>query len=351
MSKPMFVTLPFLLMILDYWPLKRWQNVMVVSAETRFKQMGGLIWEKTPFLCMTMASSIITYWVQSKALVAIEYINYCKRFSNVIVSYAAYLGKIFCPLDLAVFYPYKLFFPVWEILVSGLIIGILTVAVFYLIRTMPFLFIGWFWYLGTLVPVIGLVQVGGQAMADRYTYLPSIGITIMLAWGIPPMLKRVGFGKNVLFSMSIAVLCLLVFLTWMQSGYWKNSITLFNHALRVTEGNYIAHNNLGVAMSAEGMIQEAINHYNKAILIRPKYANAYNNRGNAYSKFGMYQYAIEDYRTAIRISPDYAEAYNNYASVYLLQGNADIGCYYARKSCAMGVCKALNKAKDNKFCH
>ncbi|MGB5218473.1 MAG: tetratricopeptide repeat protein [Smithella sp.] len=353
MSKPMFVTLPCLLMLLDYWPLKRWQNITKVRAENRFKQAGRLIGEKIPFICIMITSIVITYWVQKKgnAVTSIEILPLPERFTNGVLSYALYLGKVFCPLDLAIFYPYKLSLPVWQILVSAIIIAVITFAVIYLIRTMPFLFTGWFWYLGTLVPVIGLVQVGGQAMADRYTYLPSIGISIMIAWGIPPMLKRAGVRKNVLFSISIAVLCLLVFLTWMQSGYWKNSITLFNHAVRVTKGNYIAHNNLGVAMSAEGMIKEAIDHYNKAIIIKPNNANAYNNRGNAYSKRGMYDDAIQDYKMAIRIKPDYAEAYNNYAGVFLLQGNTDIGCNYARKSCAMGVCKALKKAENNGSCY
>jgi len=136
----------------------------------------------------------------------------------------------------------------------------------------------------------------------------------------------------------------------MQCGYWNNSITLFSHALQITKNNYLAHNNLAISLSKEGKNKEAIDNYNEAISIKPNYAEAYNNRGNAYSKLGQYQRAIEDYNKAIRIRPDYAEAYNDHGGVYLLQGNNNLGCRYAQKACAMGVCKALEKAKGNGFC-
>ena len=157
-------------------------------------------------------------------------------------------------------------------------------------------------------------------MADRYTYLPSIGIAIMLAWGIPLLFPREDIRKKILFPAAIAVLAIMAVLTWQQCGYWKNSITLFSHALQVTKDNYLAHSNLAIALFKEGKIEEAIDHYNKAIRIKPS-SQFYGNRGIAYNKLGQYQLAIEDYNTAIRLKPDYAEAYNNRGLLYLNQGN------------------------------
>jgi len=348
----MMVTLPFVLMLMDYWPLKRWEKALSASIKSRYQLAGRLVWEKAPFILLTIASSILTFWAQDKgnSITSIERLHFPERFSNAIVSYMAYLEKIFWPVNLAVFYPYEYSLPLWKVLISGIILIVITLMVIYYIRKLPFLFVGWFWYLGTFVPVIGLVQVGTQAMADRYTYLPSIGIAIMLAWGIPLLFQRVWIRKKILFSTAIEVLFILAFLTWMQCGYWNNSITLFSHALQITKNNYLAHNNLAISLAKEDKIKEAIYHYNEAMHLKPNYVEAYNNRGNAYSKLGQYQRAIEDYNKAIRIRPDYAEAYNDYGGVYLLQGNNNLGCRYAQKACAMGVCKALEKAKSNGNC-
>jgi tetratricopeptide (TPR) repeat protein len=168
--------------------------------------------------------------------------------------------------------------------------------------------VGWFWYLGTLIPVIGLVQVGKQAMADRYTYLPSIGIAIMLAWGIPLLFPREDMRKKILFPAGIAYLTILAVLTWQQCGYWKNSAILFNHALQVTKDNYLAHNARGITYGELGQYQRAIEDFNKAIGLKQDYADAYYNRGVAYVKLGQYQLAIEDFNETIRLKPDYEEA-------------------------------------------
>jgi len=351
MSKPMMVTIPFVLLLLDYWPLGRWQ-VLSSSSGNALKTADVLIREKIPFFILTIVASIFAVWAQNKVgtVVSMEGLPFLTRATNAVFSYMAYLGKIFWPVNLAVFYPYEYSLPLWKVLISGIILIAITLAVLYFIRKLPFLFVGWFWYLGTLIPVIGLVQVGSQAMADRYTYLPSIGIAIILAWGIPLLFQRAEIRKKILFSLAIVVLCVLAFLTWMQCGYWKNSITLFSQTLRVTKDNYLAHNNLGVALSTEGIIKEAIDNYNEALSIKPNYAEAYNNRGNAYTKLGQYQLATEDLNRAIRIKPNYAEAYNNQGGVYLLQGNNNLGCRYAQKACKMGVCKALEKAKSNGYC-
>jgi tetratricopeptide (TPR) repeat protein len=363
MSKPMMVTIPLLLLLVDYWPLQRWQKLVMIIDESKCKEIGKLISEKIPFVCLAIASSVITFFAQSKGntITSMEHLNFYQRFSSAIVAYAVYLKKIFWPVDLAVFYPYDLSLPFWQIFFSAIIIVAITIYVLYYIKGLPFIFVGWFWYLGTLVPVIGLVQIGAQAMADRYSYLPSIGIAIMLAWGITLLFQLIIVQKKIIFFIAIIILCMLVISTWMQCGYWRNSMSLFDHSLRVTKNNYLAYNNLGVALYAEGMFKEAIDNYNQAISKNLNYANAYdnrgyayailyNNRGNAYVKLYQYKQALEDYGMAIRIKPDYAEAYNNYGSVYLLQGEKNLGCHYARKACAMGVCKALEKARSNGSC-
>jgi len=203
---------------------------------------------------------------------------------------------------------------------------VITLTVLCYIRPLPFLFVGWFWYLGTLIPVIGLVQIGMQAMADRYTYLPSIGISVMLAWGIPLLFQRGGFRKEIIFSATIAVFCTLIFLTWMQCDYWKNTITLSTHALRVTKNNFIAYHLLGSALFKKGNAEEAIYHFNKAILYHPHnlitdvYVESYKERGDAYANLGQYQRAIEDYNQTIQLKPDNDQVYNNRGIAYYYLG-------------------------------
>jgi protein O-mannosyl-transferase len=229
------------------------------------------------------------------------------------------------------------------------------------------------------------VQVGKQAMADRYTYLPSIGIAIMLAWGIPLLFPREDIRKKILFPTAIAILTILSVLTWEQCGYWKNSIKLWNHTLQVTKDNYLAHTNLGIVLSGEGKINEAIDHYNeairitpdsaefyytrgtaygkllgqyrqaiedfnKAIALKPDYTKAYNNRGLSYYSLGQYMLAIEDFNKAIRIQPDYADAYKNRGIAHFIQGNKELGCLDSQKACELGNCQALAAARSNGYC-
>ena len=323
MSKPMMVTTPFILLLLDYWPLKRWQK-RIMYHNKRFNPVGWLILEKIPFICLTIVVGILTIWAQNKVgtIASTETLPFLARTSNAILSYMAYMGKIFWPVNLAVFYPYEYFFSLWKVLISAIILIVITIAGLYYIKKIPFIFVGWFWYLGTLVPVIGLVQVGEQAMADRYTYMPSIGIAIMLSWGIPLLFKREDIRKKILFPVAMAFLAVLVIISWKQCGYWKNSITIFNHVLKVTNNNHIAHNNLGYTFLEKGETAKAIYHFDKAISINRNYIKAYYNRGNAYSKLGQYQRAIEDYNEAIRLNPDFADAYNNRGFI-----NAKFGQY------------------------
>ena len=351
MSKPMMVTMPFVLMLLDYWPLKRWPKAFSSSVENRSHLMGRLVWEKIPFFCLTIASSIVTFAGQNKirAVATIDSLSLFERVINAVISYAAYLGKIFWPVNLAVFYPYE-FQPLWKISISALVITIITFAVLYYIKKMPFLFVGWFWYLGTLIPLIGLIQVGGQAMTDRHTYLPSIGIAIIIAWGIPSLIKSENIHKKILLPAGLAVLAILAVLTWKQCGYWKSSIDIWKHTLHVTKNNCLAHMRLANAYGNLGQYQHAIENYNEAVRLKPDFSIAYNGRGISYNNLGQYQHAIENYNEAVRLKPDYADAYNNRAIVYLNQGNKESGCSDAQKACELGICIALETARERKFC-
>jgi tetratricopeptide (TPR) repeat protein len=262
----------------------------------------------------------------------------------------------------------------------------ISVTVIAMMRRLPYFFVGWLWYVITILPtmVIGITQLGEFAMADRYHYLPSIGITVMLAWGIPFLIPREDTRKKMLFPAAIFFLAIMSVLAWQQCGYWKNSIELWNHALQVTKNNYMAHNNLASALFEKGETQKAIYHYNKviritnyapayynmgiiyyrlgqhqraienfseAIRIKPDYFNAYNNRGIVYNYLGQYQNAIENYSETIRLKPDYSDAYNNRAVAFLKQGNTKLGCYDAQKACALGVCTTLEVAKLKGYCN
>jgi tetratricopeptide (TPR) repeat protein len=313
LSKPMLVTLPFVMLLLDYWPLDRYQDVSFPPAKYHRRIALKLLWEKIPFIIMSIASSAVTFWAQKEgeSLVPVTVLPVATRLSNALISYVVYLKKIFWPVDLAVFYPYELSLPLWNVLISVLILIIITAIVLYFIRKAPFLFVGWFWYLGTLVPVIGFVQVGIQAMADRYTYLPSIGISMMLAWGVPLLFPRVDIWKKVLFLLGLICLAILAVLTWRQCGYWENSVTLFSHTIKVTKDNYRAYNLRGIAFSEIGRYQAAIDDFSEAIRMKSKYDEAYFNRGAVYYSMGQYSRAIEDYDQAINLKPHYVEALFN----------------------------------------
>ena len=317
LAKPMLVTLPFIFLLLDYWPLGRWQKE-ISAPLSRGHLIGRLLGEKIPFLFLTIISSIVTLWAQNKSgfLASMTQVPFPARLANAIISYVTYLEKTFWPVDLAVFYPYQYSFPFWKILVSCFTLIGITIIVIYAIKKLPFLFVGWFWYLGTLLPVIGLVQVGSQSMADRYTYLPSIGIALMLVWGIPLLIKRTEIRQKVLFPAGLVILSILAVLTWQQCGYWKNNYVLFNHALNVTKDNYLAYNSLGGAYSELGLQQRALDYFNEAIRLNPNYAILYYNRGNSYIKIGQYRMAIGDYSKAIGLNCDDEDTYNNRGIAY-----------------------------------
>jgi tetratricopeptide (TPR) repeat protein len=228
---------------------------------------------------------------------------------NAVVSYAIYIVKMFWPAKLAVFYPYPGQFAVWQIALSVLLLTGITILALREWRSRPYLAVGWFSFLGTLLPVIGLIQVGSQARADRYMYLPLVGLGIMLAWGLAEVLRaRIAIPGAIVAGLVLAVLCEA------QIQYWRSSETLFRHALDVTGANYLAHHNLGVALADEGRFPEAIQQYQAALRMEPNAANVQTDYGNALAKSGHTSEAIAHYRAALRTLPDSPITHNNLAN-------------------------------------
>lgn len=366
MAKPMLVTLPFVLLLLDYWPLGRiqWagQNQHLTSSDNNAPpaytaSLGGLILEKIPLFVLSAAAIVVTFIVQQggKAMAPMAAFPLRFRLSNGLVSYVSYIGKTVFPSRLAVLYPLRLEgLPIWQPIVSFVLLVAIFVAVIYAVRKRPYLLVGWLWFLITLVPVIGLVQVGIQAMADRYTYLPSIGLFMMVTWGIAEGLANWRYKEIALKISAAAVLVVLMVCTHTQVGYWQNDYTLYKRAVEVTEDNYIMHNNfgdvllktrqvaqavthfeealrinphhlearlnLGVAFSRQGRLEEAVECFEEVLRFRQDWPVAYNNLGRAFALLGKYDLAIQNYTEALRLKPDYTAALNNWAAVLKEQG-------------------------------
>jgi tetratricopeptide (TPR) repeat protein len=324
LAKPMLVTLPFLLLLLDYWPLERFavpQAVKTAAIPDRRRILYRIIIEKIPFFALAAVSSAITFIVQkgSGSVPDINTISLQSRIANAFLSYTRYIGKMFWPQDLAVFYPRDIGrFSSWQIILCVLLLLVIFFLAFWFGRKRKYLPVGWFWFVGTLIPVIGLIQSGDQAYADRYTYISYIGLFIMIAWGLPELLSKWRYRKHTIGISMVIVLTALGICAYRQVSYWKNSFTLFTHALEATQNNYVAHTGLGLGndLREHGNLALAIEHYTKAIEIKPDYADVYGNLGIAYGRLGRYQEAIEASKQAIKLKPDYAEAYCNLGNVY-----------------------------------
>jgi hypothetical protein len=305
LSKPMVVTLPFVLLLLDYWPLGRMNRFLDLLAE------------KAPLFLLSVGSCAATYAAQQRegAIPPADLFPLAVRVANAVVSYVRYLGKTVWPASLTVFYPHP-----WRtadsipfLAVAGASTGLVALTALALRDAMrrPYLLVGWFWFVGTLIPVIGLVQVGGQAMADRYTYLPLIGLFIMVAWGIPDLLDRWRLRTRLAGAAGGVVLLALAAGAWFQVSHWKNSVALFGHAARVSSPNALAHYYLGNALGAEGRTDEAIFQYLQALTVNPYYFEARYNLANALETAGRNEDAIANYREVLRLKPGLAEAHNN----------------------------------------
>jgi tetratricopeptide (TPR) repeat protein len=322
MSKPMLVTWPFVMLLLDYWPLRRFE---LSTGKSQLSTILRLVREKIPFFVLAALASVVTLVVTQRGgiLVTAETLPLGARVGNALISYCRYLEKLFWPADLAVFYPHPGYWPLGKVLLAGgLLLGI-SVLVWVGRRRYPYLLVGWLWYCGTLVPVSQMVQAADMAMADRWTYLPSLGALVLVLWGVCELTR--GWRHQVL-ALSVAgsavvVVCLA--LTRQQIGYWKDSETLFRHALKVTEHNWFIHNHLGGAFYKKGQVDEAIRQYREALRLKPNYAQAHNNLGAALEKKGQTDEAIRQYQEALRLKADYAEAHNNLGIVFYQQNRSD----------------------------
>ena len=307
MFKPMLVTLPFVLLLLDWWPLGR--VVTSKGAEARLSRFKALVIEKVPFVLLSVFSVAIAV-LSLKHLSRIEETSYpglAYRLENAVVSYAVYMFKMILPTNLAVFYPNPPAYAVWKpagavmLLLSG------SFLVTKSARKRPYLLVGWLWYLAVLFPMIGLVRAGlWPQIADRFTYVPMMGLFIMTAWGIPELLNKwqpTRFPtprKETLFALSALILLSLSIVTRTQVGYWRNSIALYDHSLKSSPSD-LSHYNRGTAYSELGNQRQAISDFDRAIEINPNLARAYNNRGTAYGKLGNHRQAISDFDRAIEI--------------------------------------------------
>jgi len=346
MCKAMLVTLPFVLLLLDYWPLRR--------AETS----GKLIMEKLPLLALAAAACVITFLAQNRVVQLAESTSMSLRFANALVSCMVYLGQMVWPVGLAVFYPYpQNGLPERKIILAVTLLAGLSAVAFWQRRQQPWLLMGWLWYLVMLLPVIGIIQVGEQAHADRYTYLPQIGIYVAVAWLAGTWAAKWQAGGLAVGSLTAATLAVLTVCAWKQTTFWKTGETLWTHALACTPPNDIAWNGLGLALNQKGRADEAITCFQKAVQINPNCADAHNNLGlvllpkarvddaiahcqmalrlrpdykethinlgNALVQKGRVDEAISQYEEALRISSDYAEAHNDLANALLAKGKVD----------------------------
>jgi len=332
MAKPMLVTLPFVLLLLDYWPLGRFQWAPQSSRQAlpQFESAGGnglstlhLIVEKIPLFVLAAASSAVTFIIQQRwgAMKIANILPLYFRILNALVSYIRYIGKMIYPGRLAVMYLHPGYgLPIWQPVVALVILAGVTAGVIYTARRRPYLAVGWLWYLGILVPVIGLIQVGKQAMADRYTYLPSIGFFIMIAWGANELLAKWRLRKIVLAISAGLVLAALMIVTRMQVRYWRNNLTLYEHTLAVTGNNAVMHNDYGTVLLEAGQLDKAIKHFNEALRIYPQYLQARKNIAMAYIQQGKLDQAAEHFNEAQRIYPKYLQSHENIARMFLRQG-------------------------------
>jgi tetratricopeptide (TPR) repeat protein len=336
MAKPMLVTLPFVLFLLDYWPLGRFSlndlrdNRNASNYESAIKgikhfSVFRLILEKIPFFVLSAISSIVTVYAAKNfgAIKPLEKFPFDKRIVNAFISYSKYLEKTFWPDNLCIFYPYWINFSIMQIFYAILLISVLTLFVLWAMKRYRYLAVGWFWYVGTLLPVIGLVQVGYHSMADRYAYGPLIGIFIMLAWGVSDIYSHWFYRKDSLAITTWAVIILLMACTWLQVKYWKDSFTVYQRALAVTTNNHMALSGMGNVFLHQENLTKAADYYLKALHLRPDYADVRINLGIVYLKQGKYSNAISQFQEALKVKINSSKAHNNIGIALALQGKID----------------------------
>src|ERR1035441_4436802 len=340
MSKPMLVTMPFVLLLIDYWPLHR---PGATSLESQPVAGLLLLLEKVPFFVLSVASSVITFLVQRKGGAVSTALTFGERVANALVSYVRYIGKTFWPKNLSILYPHPGHWPAWQVMVSAGLLLAVSAAVILMARRRPYLAVGWLWFCGTLIPVIGLIQVGIQSMADRYTYVPLIGLFIMLAWGIDELMPARPWRCSALAIGAALLLTACGFLTERQIPFLRDNSMAYNNpgyylnnqgrtaeamenyrlSLKINPAYEDALNNLGYALAGQKKYAEAIPLYEAALRVRPRHAEVHNNLGNALSETGKIDEAIQHYLIALQEKPDHADAHNNLGIALAMKGRLD----------------------------
>ena len=329
LSKPMLVTTPFILLLLDYWPLGRWQGAGSEEQEAQTPSAStskhlnvstsfarGLVLEKIPLFVLAFIVAFLTSRGIAPAHSAADQLPFLARLGNAFVSYVAYIWQMIWPLNLAVFYPFSPNgLPTWQPIVAAAILLAITAAVFAVRRSRKYLLVGWLWYLVMLAPVIGLIQINLQAHADRYTYLPQIGLYLMIAWGVADLLSSWGYRTQVASAAAVAVILSLAFVARVQASYWRDSETLWHHTIAVTHDNYFAHASLADLLMRRSRVSEAIEHSEEALRIRPNDADAQNNLGLALLQTGDAKRAVEHLEKTLQINPGHMNAEVNLAWV------------------------------------
>jgi Tfp pilus assembly protein PilF len=323
MSKPMLVTLPFVLLLLDYWPLNRIARPRLAGKNAPIARSTtiSLVLEKVPLIVLSFGSSVVTFLAQRPAIGGTEELPISWRLGNALVSYVAYIWQMVWPVNLAVFYPHpENRLPVWQIVAAVIaLIGVSAIAAV-MRRRRRYVLVGWLWYLGMLLPVIGILQVGWQAHADRYTYLPQIGLSILITWSVADLTSRWRRQREVLVVSATAVIIALTWRAWLQTTYWGTSETLWAHALAVTDNNDVAENNLGIVLLQQGRVDEAIPRFERAIQIRYQNAPAHDNLAKAFLRKGQLTDAIVESRKLLEIQPENLEVRNILGTVLIQQG-------------------------------
>ncbi|MBN2382211.1 tetratricopeptide repeat protein [bacterium] len=342
MAKPMLVSLPFLLLLLDYWPFQRLRP----DRGDVFKQWCQLIIEKLPLFVLSLGSCVVTLWVQNRGGAVKSLLNYPfpQRLANALLAYLTYLWKTVLPVRLSIFYPYPHEIPIVKAVGAGLILLVICVLVFVSRIKRPYLVTGWLWFLGSLVPVIGLVQVGQQSLADRYAYFAHIGPFIIISWSVSELGHRWRIIGKFLVPTGVVFAVCLFFLSWNYLITWKSSLAVFEHALTVTEDNCVAHNNLGTALAEQRQWTDAHRHYQQAIAICPHIAEYHNNLGLALFQLNQLEAAQLAFQEALELKPDYAEAYDNAGITYFYQAQLDLALDHFREAikCDPTFVKAMN---------
>jgi len=322
MSKPMLVTLPLVLLVLDYWPLRRIGRQTSGAGRRSFMPLL----EKIPLMALSAVSSVVTFLVQKGAVGWTEDLPIATRINNAVVSYVAYIWQMFWPVNLAVFYPHpENRLPLWEIALCLVLLICITWVAIVLRKQRPYLITGWLWYLGMLVPVIGLVQVGWQGRADRYTYLPQIGLYIAATWGVTDLTAVYRHQRTILSTAAMLIIASLSLCAWVQTSYWRNSERLFRHALAVTTNNDVAENNLGIVFLGQGKVDEAISLLQSAADLRPDNSPAQENLAKALLQKGRVADALVHYRKLLELEPDNMEVHNIVGTVLVQQGRVADG--------------------------